>query len=59
MFGFVFLLAPFIASALWFAFEGDRLREPGADEADEPIAAPSATAGSDDQRRVTAVARPA
>lgn len=25
MYGFVSLLAPFIAAALWFAFEGDRL----------------------------------
>jgi hypothetical protein len=28
MYGFAFLLAPFIGFAMWAAFDGDQLREP-------------------------------
>lgn len=43
MYGFVLLLAPFIAMAMWMAFDGDRLRvdaEEGAPTAADAPAAP-------------------
>ena len=42
MYGFVSLLAPFIAAALWFAFEGDRMNAAAA----QAYLAAQAAAGS-------------
>ena len=40
MYGFVFLLAPFIGFAMWMAFDGDRLRE---EEAEQVAASEAST----------------